>query len=192
MRIIVVTGKSGSGKSTFCQGLKDSLNAKLLSLDAVSHLSLEDKKIMALLKKRFGEKIFTAGKIDRKKLGGLIFSNEADLEYVNGLSWKFMDDYIDTVISQNEAQFLILDYALLPVMKFFGQAEFRVLLFADHDIRFNRIKARDNITGDYFDTKEKRLPKFNEKDYDLVLDTTLLSIEQITDAAKNFAKKIQI
>ena len=73
MKIIIVTGKSGSGKSEVSKKLAEKLNCPLIVLDNVSHLSLEDNKIKFELINRFGNKILNKNRIDRKTLGKIIF-----------------------------------------------------------------------------------------------------------------------
>ena len=119
MKIIVVTGKSGSGKSEFAKILANKLNCPIFFLDEFSHESLEDEKIKSTLVKKFGKSILENNKINRKILGKIIFANAKDLEFVNNLSWKYIDESLDKNLEKTKSNFVILDYALLPLMKYF-------------------------------------------------------------------------
>ena len=80
--IIFVTGKSGSGKSTFAKGLADKLGYSYVSLDRVAHTIYEDKTVRDGVVNLFGSDIMCDGVIDRKKLGAKLF-NEKDRSKVD-------------------------------------------------------------------------------------------------------------
>lgn len=192
MKIIIVTGKSGSGKSEVSKKLAEKLNCPLIVLDNVSHLSLEDNKIKFELINRFGNKILNKNRIDRKTLGKIIFNYPADLEFVNRLSWKFIDDFVDEKISTLKSDYLILDYALLPLMKYFKMSDYKILVVARKNVRLERLKNRDNVDADYLNSREAHSLEYNEHGYDFVLDNTDLSLEELSLEVEKIAKKIQI
>ena len=47
MSLILVTGRSGSGKSTFAKLLAERLGYKYLDIDKIGHSLYDDKEIMA-------------------------------------------------------------------------------------------------------------------------------------------------
>ena len=71
---IVITGSIGSGKSTVCEILAG-LGFEIIDADSIAHeqLNLCVSEVAA----EFGDKVLNGGKIDRKKLGALVF-NDAD------------------------------------------------------------------------------------------------------------------
>ncbi len=192
MKLIIVTGKSGSGKSEFSKILAEKLKAELISLDEISHLSLEDKNIKNQLLKIFGAEIFDETKINRKKLGNIVFNDAEKLEQLNTLSWKFIDDYIDKKISNTKSSFLILEYALISKMKYFKVASFKILVEANHKTRINRIMLRDNITESYALIRDKNSLNYNAEDFDYVIKNSSLKKAQLEAEAEKITKKIQI
>src|SRR3970040_427163 len=80
MYVIGLTGGIGSGKSTVAQMLERK-GAKLLSADAVGHEVYEsDRPAYQEIVDAFGRDIVGAdGKIDRKKLGPIVFSDPEQL-----------------------------------------------------------------------------------------------------------------
>ena len=74
MSLILVTGRSGSGKSTFAKLLAERLGYKYLDIDKIGHSLYDDKEIMAKAVELFGTVIFdNDGKFNRKKLGKIFF-----------------------------------------------------------------------------------------------------------------------
>lgn len=192
MKIIVISGKSGSGKTVVAETLSEFLNATMLSLDEISHLSLEDEEIKDKLFSVFGNDVFDNKKIDRKKLGKIIFENRDKLDFVNNLSWKFIDDYVDNFIEKHKNKnFIILDYALITKMKYFEMADYKILVESAQNDRFDRLIKRDNVTFDYLNLREKNSLNFASSDFDYVLKNDS-SIEKLKFEALKIAKKIQI
>ena len=71
---IVITGSIGSGKSTVCEILRER-GFEIIDADSIAHeqLNLCASEVAA----EFGDEVLNGGKIDRKKLGALVF-NDAD------------------------------------------------------------------------------------------------------------------
>ena len=71
---IVITGSIGSGKSAVCEILRE-LGFEIIDADSIAHeqLNLCASEVAA----EFGDEVLNGGKIDRKKLGALVF-NDAD------------------------------------------------------------------------------------------------------------------
>jgi len=75
MIILGVTGSIGSGKSYFCKALARLPHVRLISSDAEVHWLYEnDRKLLEHISQHFPQTI-VKGKIDRKKLGDLVFSD---------------------------------------------------------------------------------------------------------------------
>ncbi len=172
MDIIIVTGKSGSGKSHLSAELALLLDGKHLPLDKVSHMALETKMMKDFIKKEFGTSVFAdKNTIDRKKLGAIAFANPEKLEKLNNLSEKIMEQIIDQEIATCKNRYLILDYMLLPKMKYFNMPSIKILLKCDTDTRKRRILNRDNILEEYFYSRDKHSLEYNPEDFNFVLNS---------------------
>ncbi len=70
---IVLTGGIATGKSSVCS-LLSLYGFKIIDADKIAHVKLDESadRIAAL----FGSQFITAGKVDRKKLGGIVFEDE--------------------------------------------------------------------------------------------------------------------
>lgn len=83
--VIGITGTIGSGKSTVGSILEE-LGVPVIDTDTITHEVQNSEKIKRAVVERFGKAVLTddgTGKIDRKKLGALVFKDPAakrDLE----------------------------------------------------------------------------------------------------------------
>lgn len=185
MEIIVVTGKSGAGKTYVSNILKNLLDAEHLSLDTISHQTLTFLKVKNFVRDNFGNDVFDADEINRKKLGAITFKNPELLNQLNKICEEEMEKLIDEHISSCTKKYLILDYMLLPLMKYFDMAKFKILVTASNDTRKQRIIKRDGITEEYFLLRDKHSLSFNKDDYDFVIsEKTSSNIETIASKIK--------
>jgi dephospho-CoA kinase len=85
MKIIGVTGGVGAGKSTVLNYMRQKYGAEVIQADEVSHQLMEPgTEVYEQIRKTFGEEILTAdGKIDRKKLGAIVFAAPKQLQILN-------------------------------------------------------------------------------------------------------------
>ena len=85
-RVIGLTGGIGSGKSTVSRFLAES-GAVVLDADRIGHeVYLPDTDTWRELVKIFGEGILAADKtINRKKLGAIVFGNDAELKKLDAV-----------------------------------------------------------------------------------------------------------
>ena len=74
---IVITGSIGSGKSAVCE-LLAGLGFEIIDADSIAHeqLNLCVSEVAA----EFGDEVLNGGKIDRKKLGALVFNDAYKLK----------------------------------------------------------------------------------------------------------------
>ena len=183
--LISVTGKSGTGKSTFSKMLAKFLNAEIFELDKISHLSLKDDKIKEELLLVFGNTIFDeSGEIKRKELGKHAFNDGAKLKILNKLSQDFMENHTQMLIENSAHKYIILEYALLSQMKFFSESDYKILMKSSDEIRKNRVLIRDNISKEYLESREKNLPSYQEKDFDEIIENNESFFENLELIAK--------
>ena len=89
MTVIGVTGPSGGGKTTALRAL-GALGALTVDCDAVYHELLEtDEALIAALAERFPT-VLRGGRIDRRALAAIVFSDAAALRALNAISHRFI------------------------------------------------------------------------------------------------------
>lgn len=166
---ILVTGRSGSGKSTFAQKLSQALGFEYIDIDKVGHSLYQDKNILEKTRQLFGDGIFDDGVFNRKKLGKIIFSEQGSerVKQFNDFTWSYMQDIIDKKIEQHGN--VVLDWILLPTTKYWNWGE-RILVKADKAKRFEKIKQRDNVSEEYIEAREKAAIVYFEGEFDFVVE----------------------
>jgi dephospho-CoA kinase len=141
---IALTGGIATGKSTVCDMLR-SYGYEIIDADKVAHnmLDLQSDKIAVL----FGDEYVVDGKVNRKKLGSIIFSNDKNRSKLEALLHPLIREEILTqsrVYEGKESPY-ILDIPL-----YFESGKYDVdrvvLIYAPRDIQLDRLVNRDNLT----------------------------------------------
>jgi dephospho-CoA kinase len=168
--IIGICGKSGSGKSSLANKLKE-INPNIihLDIDKVGHKVLTFNNVQEELVKTFGESIIDENIINRKKLGEIVFASRLEMSKLSDITWKYMQIEIDRFLSDNSDKIIILDYLLLPITKYFDMCDYKILLDVPYEIRKKRAMERDNIASKDFDLRESSSINLNPKKFDCVL-----------------------
>jgi len=117
MYVIGLTGGIGSGKSTVAQMLQQK-GAKLLSADAVGHDVYEPARpAYQEIVDAFGRGIVGSdGKIDRKKLGPIVFRDPEQLRRLNAITHRRMKELMREKLEAERAggaRIAVLEAALL-------------------------------------------------------------------------------
>jgi len=164
---IGICGNSGSGKSSLAKYLLNKYpNYLYIDIDKIGHEVNELPEVKKELIDNFDD-ILTNNKIDRKKLGRIVFNDQNKMNLLIDITWKYMEREIDRIIGNNKN--VIFDWMLLPKSKYFKMCNMKILLDIPYDIRKERIIKRDNIDEDYFDIRDKNSYPYNYQDFDIIL-----------------------
>lgn len=100
MKVLGITGQVGAGKSTILAYLEEKYRAKVIQADQVGHLVMEpDTSCYKQICSLFGEQILAADqKIDRKKLGAIVFADQEKLAMLNAIVHPAVKEYIRTAV----------------------------------------------------------------------------------------------
>jgi dephospho-CoA kinase len=75
--VLGLVGGVGSGKSHVAAGLAAKRNVAVIAADPIGHEVLRRPAVMAELRHRWGDSVFTpAGEVDRARLGSLVFGDD--------------------------------------------------------------------------------------------------------------------
>lgn len=177
--IISICGKSGSGKSTLAKKIiEERKNVIHIDIDKIAHQVLTIPIVKQQLQEQFKD-VLTDNKVDRKKLGPIVFSSTKNMDILTRITWPYMEQEIDRIISENKDKIIILDYLLLPKTKYFEQSDLKILLDIPKDIRKQRILKRDNITEDKFDLRDSSSIEYDKDEFDFIISSDNYDIKEV-------------
>ncbi len=153
MKRIGITGPTGAGKTTALNALVR-LGAHVIDADQVYHQLLEGSAPMrAELTARFGPGILdSAGRVDRKALGGVVFADPAALADLNAITHRYVMEEIQRQTAQAEAQgrpAVAIDAIALIESGAADACDVVVGVLAPKEVRVRRIMAREGISEAY-------------------------------------------
>ena len=170
MKLICLTGKTGSGKSTIGKLLSDKLNCKHINIDKIGHEATSDTVILKRLCNEFGLNILNEnGTLNRKKLGNIVFSDKNKMETLTNLTWDYMQIKINNILSKNE-DYYVLDWALLPTVRYFNMCDIKILITSDDIKRKEKILKRDIISKEYLAKREQNSLDYSKFNFDYIFD----------------------
>ena len=141
---IAITGNIGSGKSTVCHFL-EIMKFEVHSADRIVHESMEEPQLIKDLSHVFGDGILTENKIDRDKLGKIVFEDEEKLEVLNSMLHPIaIKRLMDEVKKVDKMVFF--EVPLLFEVGMEKMFDLVVLITADKYVRLERIMTREGMT----------------------------------------------
>lgn len=151
-KIIGITGPTGAGKTTALQAIEQ-LGGSVIDCDAVYHELLEsDKALQDKLENTFGSLRDEHSKIDRKKLGAIVFGDPAKLEQLNAIAQRATVDRVQSLVAELEQQgraLAAIDAISLLESGLRELCDATVAVLAPPEVRVARIMAREGISREY-------------------------------------------
>ncbi len=150
--IIGLTGGSGAGKSKICDWFKEQ-GYKVIDGDKLSRKLCEKgqptlKKIMDA----FGKEYLTPdGELDRKKLGGLVFSDSSALKILEQITHTAITEATKKEIQG--VQKAVIEGAALHETEIPAFCDFCIFVSCPKEIRLKRIMERDGLTEEYAENR---------------------------------------
>ena len=152
-----LTGQSGAGKSYICKKLEKHGFNIVDCDDVVKNIYDNDKTLVKSLCDEFGD-ILTNGKLDRKKLGNIVFNDKSKLEKLNSLVHPAVIGRCESLAKLP----CVLDAPQLFEAKAQNKCFKTIAVLASEKTRIERITKRDNIT---VEEAKKRLSSQFSEDY---------------------------
>lgn len=187
MKLIGITGKTGTGKSTIATTLAQKLDGQYVDIDKIGHQATSDPIIAKKLCNVFGNELLNEnGNIDRKKLGNIVFSDTDKMQILTDITWEYMEQELDKILLQKQ-QYFIFDWALLPKVKFWDMCKTKILVTSDDTVRKERILERDHISEEYLEKRESATLDYSKLSFDFTFnnDYTNKSMDTFVEVVYN-------
>jgi len=146
--VIGLTGGIGVGKTTTANLIKE-YGACVIEVDQLGRdLLHKDPDAKANIVKEFGESILDgAGRIDREKLGQIVFGNVERLQTLEAISHPAINQILNRLIGEQTSGVIILDMAVLVEKKlayFQGSPMYQKVVVVESEmfLRNERLKQR--------------------------------------------------
>ncbi|MCI6325277.1 MAG: dephospho-CoA kinase [Clostridiales bacterium] len=152
MKILGLTGGSGTGKSAACTAFAR-LGCGVIDADATYRTLCDTcEPMLKEIQNVFGDVFSTNGKLDRKKLGTIVFADAQKLQQLNAITHPYIRQAARDAFAAYSKRGCLLCIYDAPVL-FEGQMETlcdkTCAVLAARNTRIARIVARDAITEEY-------------------------------------------
>ena len=152
MKILGLTGGSGTGKSAACTAFAR-LGCGVIDADATYRTLCDTcEPMLKEIQNVFGDVFSTDGKLDRKKLGAIVFADAQKLQQLNAITHPYIRQAARDAFAAYSKRGCLLCIYDAPVL-FEGQMETlcdkTCAVLAARNTRIARIMARDAITEEY-------------------------------------------
>lgn len=189
--VIGITGGVGCGKSTVMSILKNEYGFISLEADKIGHgIMKKGQPAYEKIKRHFGRAILDENdEIDRKHLGEIVFANEKELHYLNGIIHPGVRAEIERVIHQNENQNFAVEAALLLEADYQKMCNQVWYVTADDEVRRKRLKE----SRGYSDEKIERIQKnqMSRQEFEARTDYTIDNSSTIEETRRQIQKILE-
>ncbi|HMJ73215.1 MAG TPA: dephospho-CoA kinase [Solirubrobacterales bacterium] len=146
---IGLTGGIAAGKSEALAAF-ERLGAETISSDAVVHELLETEPLLPRLVERWGRKVAPAGKVDRDRIGSIVFADTDELKWLEGQIHPLVGERIGTWLKslREDADVAVVEVPLLFEAGMDGAFDTTVAVIASDDVRSERARARGHALVD--------------------------------------------
>lgn len=153
---IGITGGIGSGKSVFCEFLKEKSFVVLNADELAKELLAKDAGIKKKVITEFGDEAYKNEIPDKKYLAEKVFSDPNNVEKINSIIHPLVIKEIEKVFEKYSGtqKIIFVEAALIYEAEMDELFDYIVLVTADEKIREERKKKYDDMSAEEF---QKRL-----------------------------------
>ncbi len=184
---IAITGNIASGKSQVEKFISE-LGYPVYDSDKIAHKVLEE------ITEFYGLDVFTDGKIDRKKLGNLVFSNPDIKKKLEDLTHpKIKAEILNLFNNHKNDEFIFVSVPLLYEAGFDGIFDKVLIITSDKNIQLKRLMSRNNLTENdalkRINAQEAQSEKIKKADYVIENNSSLSELQSKVNKFINYLKQ---
>ncbi len=183
--LIGITGNFASGKSTFLRFMKD-YGLEVFDADKFVDSLYRREEVKNIIKKSFGERIFSQGAVDKKALATIVFDDNEKLSVLNSIIHPIVSEELKRIDHKEK-----LVFAEIPLLfetgmeKLFDQI---VVVSCPENVAVERAKKRGFSEVDFHKRMSFQLPDTKKK-ADFIVDSNC-SIEELRKQAELISKEL--
>jgi dephospho-CoA kinase len=146
---IGLTGGIAAGKSEALAAF-ERLGAATISSDAVVHELLETDPLLPRLVERWGRKVAPGGKVDRDRIGSIVFGDAEELNWLEGQIHPLVGERIGAWLTSlpDATGLAVVEVPLLFEAGMEGTFDTTVAVIASEEVRRERAHARGHALVD--------------------------------------------
>ncbi|BDU50017.1 dephospho-CoA kinase [Haliovirga abyssi] len=144
--IVGLTGGVATGKSEVSK-MFNRYGAIIIDADKISRDVVNKKEVLSNITEYFGKDIMKKGKLDRKKLGKIVFSDEEKKKKLNEITHPLIIEELKKYIDKykESKELIIFDIPLLFEVNFEKYLNKVIVVYCGFEIELNRLMKRENI-----------------------------------------------
>ena len=141
-----ITGGIGSGKTIVCR-IFELFGIPVFYADDAARILIDtDPVLMQAIRQLFGNDIYTATGLDRKKVSAIVFNDPAKLEQLNALTHPATIKNADEWMTSRKAPYAIKEAAIFFESGSHTHMDVMIGVDAPEEIRIQRAIQRSNIS----------------------------------------------
>ena len=178
-----LTGGIGSGKSIVAR-IFQVLGIPVFNSDqAARDLMESDPDLKNALFDRFGSSVYIDGKLDRKKLGSIVFNDPQALKDLNSLVHPAVRKAFSKWADRQNSQYVLMESAILAETGGHRNFDRTIVVSAPEDLRVQRVMKRDGVGEEIVRARMRNQATEEERlkisDHVIVNDDRQLVIPQV-------------
>lgn len=141
-KIVGLTGGIGSGKTTVLRAFKE-LGVPCFVADIEAKKCYQNPTFLNQIAQHFGNGILIDGKLNNKALANIVFSNEAELTWLNNQIHPKVDLIFNEWHARQTAPYVLYESAILYEAGLDKKMDYVVTVYLELEERIQRIQLRD-------------------------------------------------
>lgn len=181
---IGLTGGIAAGKSEALTAF-ERLGAATISSDAVVHELLDSEPLQRRLTERWGPEVVLAGRVDRDKIGEIVFADPEQLSWLEAQIHPLVGERIGAWLASlpPAVEVAVVEVPLLFESEMEGAFDTTVAVVASEEVRRTRAEARGHVLVDEREARQlTQLEKAARAEHVIENDGTVEDLERALSA----------